>query len=208
MVTWQGSLFGQSEEIGPRPLIGSLERTPLSGDAWVDFCDAWMAGADALFEDLVASVPWRAERRPMYDRMVDVPRLLSFYEEGDSLPAVALQQAKLALIDHYRDEPGGQFSTAGLCLYRDGRDSVAWHGDTLGRGSIEDPLVAIVSLGAPRRLLLRERGGGGAALRYRVGGGDLLVMGGSFQRTWEHSIPKMTQAGPRISIQYRPRGLR
>jgi alkylated DNA repair dioxygenase AlkB len=167
-----------------------------------------MAGADALFDDLVDSVPWRAERRPMYDRIVDVPRLLAFYEEGDLLPAVALRQAKLALIDHYRGEPGGQFATAGLCLYRDGRDSVAWHGDTIGRGSNEEPLVAIISLGAPRRLLLREKGGGGSTLRYRVGGGDLLVMGGSCQRTWEHSIPKMSRAGPRISIQYRPRGLR
>ena len=83
--------------------------------------------------------------------------------------------------------------TAGLCLYRDGRDSVAWHGDTIGRGSTQDTMVAILSLGTPRPLLLRPVGGG-SALRHDVGHGDLLVMGGSCQRTWQHAIPKSAQA--------------
>jgi alkylated DNA repair dioxygenase AlkB len=166
-----------------------------------------MAGADALFEALVSSVPWRAERRPMYDRIVDVPRLLAFYEELEQLPAPALEDAKRALIDHYRGQPGGQLSTTGLCLYRDGRDSVAWHGDTIGRATEVDTIVAIVSLGSPRRLLMRAKRGG-SKLRFQLGAGDLLVMGGSCQRTWEHSVPKMSQAGPRISVQYRPTGVR
>jgi alkylated DNA repair dioxygenase AlkB len=85
---------------------------------------------------------------------------------------------------------------------------VAWHGDTIGRGMTEDTMVAIVSLGAPRSLLLRRRGGG-RALRHELGHGDLLVMGGSCQRTWEHAVPKTTRAaGPRISVQFRPRGVR
>ena len=76
-------------------------------------------------------------------------------------------------------------------------------------------MVAIVSLGTPRALLLRprrvKRDGevGGPSLRFEVGHGDLLVMGGSCQRTWEHAVPKTTQAaGPRISVQFRPRGVR
>ncbi len=207
MVVHQGSLFSAGEAVGPRTSPPSPERTPLAGGAWVDFFPGWMAGADALFDVLRGTVPWRSERRTMYDRLVDVPRLLAFYGEGDPLPVPALEQARLALIDHYRGETGGRFCTAGLCLYRDGRDSVAYHGDSIGPGAGDQPMVAILSLGAPRRLLLRPKGGG-SSLRFQPGGGDLLVMGGSCQRTWEHSVPKVAGAGPRISVQYRPDGLR
>ncbi|MGH3205256.1 MAG: alpha-ketoglutarate-dependent dioxygenase AlkB, partial [Streptosporangiaceae bacterium] len=136
------------------------------------------------------------------------PRLLCFYGEDAALPHPLLAAALETLNAHYRAELGEPFLTAGLCLYRDGRDSVAWHGDTIGRGSREDTMVAILSLGAPRALLLRPRDGG-SRLRYEVGHGDLLVMGGSCQRTWEHAVPKTAQAaGPRISVQFRPRGVR
>ena len=146
----------------------------------------------------------------MYDREVEVPRLLSFYDEDDQLPDLILTQARSALSAHYARELGEPFRTAGLCFYRDGRDSVAWHGDTIGRGSTEDTMVAIISVGAPRALLLRRRGGGaGRTIRQVLGHGDLLVMGGSCQRTWEHAIPKTAKpVGPRISIQFRPRGVR
>ncbi|MEV6323442.1 alpha-ketoglutarate-dependent dioxygenase AlkB [Nocardia sp. NPDC051787] len=203
----QGSLldgFGDTE-------FGSLRdirRTTLDRGAWVDLLPAWLSGADALFDRLVACVPWKAERRPMYDRVVDVPRLLKFYEEHEPLPDPALADARTALSEHYRHELGEPFRTAGLCYYRDGHDSVAWHGDTFGRGATHDTMVAIVSIGAPRALLLRPRGGG-ASVKYVVGHGDLLVMGGSCQRTWEHAVPKTRRpTGPRISIQFRPRGVR
>lgn len=203
----QGSLldgFGDVE-------IGSLpptRRTELGDGAWVDLRPAWLGGTDQLFADLAARVPWQAERRPMYDRVVDVPRLLAFYGEDDELPDPCLARARDALGAHYRDELGEPFRTAGLCYYRDGRDSVAWHGDTIGRGATHDTMVAIVSVGAPRALLLRPRGGG-TSVRYTVGHGDLLVMGGSCQRSWEHAVPKTRRpAGPRISIQFRPRGVR
>jgi alkylated DNA repair dioxygenase AlkB len=98
-----------------------------------------------------------------------------------------------------------------MCLYRDGHDSVAWHGDRTGRSSTQDTLVAIVSLGSPRSLLLRPRPASGISppRRYELGHGDLIVMGGSCQRTWDHAVPKTSRpVGPRISIQYRPRGVR
>jgi alkylated DNA repair dioxygenase AlkB len=205
----QGSLLDLGDQAGPRPLGSSVQRTVLAHGAWIDLRPGWIAGADALFGRLAESVPWRAERRHMYDRVVDVPRLLSFYAEGEPLPDPVLDEARQALDEHYGPELGEPFRTAGLCLYRDGRDSVAWHGDTIGRGSTEDTMVAIVSLGAPRSLMLRPRGGGGRALRHDLGHGDLLVMGGSCQRTWEHAIPKTTRAtGPRISVQFRPRDVR
>jgi alkylated DNA repair dioxygenase AlkB len=203
----QGSLLDLTDTPAPGPL-DEIQRTQLSAGAWVDVLPGWMRGADELFERLLHSVPWRAERRRMYDRVVDVPRLLCFYGQGEELPDLLLVQAKDALDEHYADELREPFVTAGLCLYRDGRDSVAWHGDTIGRGSTEDTMVAIMSLGTPRSLLLRPVGGG-STLRYEVGHGDLLVMGGSCQRTWQHAIPKSAKPlGARISVQFRTRDVR
>ena len=144
----------------------------------------------------------------MYDRVVDVPRLLCFYGEDEALPDPTLDRARQALNDHYRAELGEEFVSAGLCLYRDGKDSVAWHGDRIGRGRTEDTMVAIISLGTPRALALRPRGGG-KAVRHELGHGDLIVMGGSCQRTWEHAVPKTARpVGARISVQFRPPGVR
>jgi alkylated DNA repair dioxygenase AlkB len=203
----QGSLFDGSGLTGVRSLA-PVRRTTLRDGAWIDLLPGWLTGADRLFEQLAGDVPWRAERRQMYERVVEVPRLLSFYDEDDELPDDVLREARDALSGHYAAELGEAFRTAGLCYYRDGRDSVAWHGDTIGRGSTSDTMVAIISIGAPRALLLRPRAGG-PVLRNQLGHGDLIVMGGSCQRTWEHAIPKTAKpVGPRISIQFRPRGVR
>lgn len=206
---FQASLLDAAPDSGP--VIGSLtalERTPLSRGAWVDVLPGWVSGSDEVFQRLVESVPWYAEKRQMYERLVDVPRLLSWYGERDALPDPTLEKAREALNAHYLSELGEPFRTAGLCYYRDGRDSVAWHGDTIGRSRHADTMVAIVSFGAARRLLLRPRLGG-ESLGFALGHGDLLVMGGSCQRTWEHAIPKTTRdVGPRISVQFRPRGIR
>ncbi|MEO8106789.1 MAG: alpha-ketoglutarate-dependent dioxygenase AlkB [Actinomycetes bacterium] len=204
----QSSLFDSSAAPALGPLGTSLTRTRLDSASWVDHQPGWVSGSDALFETVTEAVAWRAERRQMYDRVVDVPRLVSWYDAGAELPHAVLSEARLRLSAYYRDALPEGFATAGLCLYRDGTDSVAWHGDTIGRGRIEDTLVAIVSLGAPRALLLRPRTGG-ASLRFMLGHGDLLVMGGACQRTWEHAVPKTARSsGPRISIQFRPPGVR
>lgn len=203
----QGSLFDQGDEIRLGPLTG-IRRTALGAGAWVDHLPGWLSGADALFERLAAEVPWRAERRQMYEREVEVPRLLAFYAADEVLPHPALAEAREALSRHYAAELGEPFATAGLCLYRDGRDSVAWHGDRTGRSATEDTMVAIVSVGDPRDLAFRPRDGGATLLRLPLGHGDLVVMGGSCQRTMEHAVPKSTRAvGPRISVQFRPRGV-
>ncbi|MFF5486725.1 alpha-ketoglutarate-dependent dioxygenase AlkB [Streptomyces virginiae] len=204
----QGSLFDQGDEIRLGPLDG-MRRTELGAGAWVDHLPGWLGGADALYERLAADVPWQAERRQMYEREVEVPRLLAFYAADRALPHPSLTDAREVLTRHYADELGEPFTTAGLCLYRDGRDSVAWHGDRTGRSSVEDTMVAIVSVGDPRDLAFRPRGGGPTLLRLPLGHGDLVVMGGSCQRSMEHAVPKSTRAvGPRISIQFRPRGVR
>ena len=210
-VDFQATLFEEPGDVdGPAlgELGASVRRTPLTDGAWVDVRPGWVSGADDLFLRLVREVPWYAERREMYERVVAVPRLLKFYGAGEVLPDPLLAEARERLGDHYREELGEPFATAGMCYYRDGRDSVAWHGDRIGRSRTQDTMVAIVSFGEARRLALRPRGGG-ATTSFTVGHGDLLVMGGSCQRTWEHAVPKTSRpVGPRISVQFRPRGVR
>jgi alkylated DNA repair dioxygenase AlkB len=203
----QGSLLDLGDDPRITPLSGRVERTVLDHGAWVDHRPGWVASSDTVLEQLIADVPWVAERRRMYDRVVDVPRLIAWFDVAAPLPHPVLADARAALSAYYRPELGEPFVTAGMCLYRDGRDSVAWHGDTIGRSATEDTLVAIVSFGSPRALALRPRGGG-PSRSFPLGHGDLLVMGGSCQRTWEHAVPKTARAvGPRVSVQFRPAGV-
>jgi alkylated DNA repair dioxygenase AlkB len=204
----QGSLLDVADHPELRTLTTGLQRTVLTRGAWVDYRPGWLGGAEELFDQLHRVVPWHAERREMYERMVDVPRLLKFYGEGETLPHPVLTEARDQLSSHYGPELGEPFVTAGMCLYRDGRDSVAWHGDRIGRAKNLDTMVAILSVGSARSLMLRPRGGG-ESIGFSLGHGDLVVMGGSCQRTWDHCIPKTAKAvGPRISIQFRPLGVR
>lgn len=204
---FQGSLLDAGESASIGELGSAVRRTTLTKGAWVDVRPGWITGSDELFLRLRAEVPWHAERREMYDRVVDVPRLLCHYGAGAALPDPVLASARDRLDEHYADELGEPFVTAGLCYYRDGTDSVAWHGDRIGRGRSADTMVAIVSLGAARRLSLRPRAGG-EQIGFSLGHGDLIVMGGSCQRTWDHAILKTAKpVGPRISIQFRPRGV-
>ena len=208
MVDFQTALFSDaaSEAGGLDAGLAGRRRLTLGRGAWIDVVRSWLPEPDAVLSALVERVPWRQEQREMYDRVVAVPRLVHTYGAGEALPHRALTEAREALSRHYAGELGEPFVTAGCCYYRDGRDSVAWHGDTIGRGARHDTMVAIVSVGDPRRLALRPRGGG-AGRSVEMGHGDLLVMGGSCQRTWEHAVPKVAHAGPRISVQFRPRNV-
>jgi alkylated DNA repair dioxygenase AlkB len=193
--------------LGARPEFEPLDkarRHVLTAGAWADVLPGWLGNSDEVFERLL-DIDWRADRRKMYDNVVDVPRLLRWFGGDETLPHPVLTEAREQLSAHYADELGEPFVSAGMCLYRDGRDSVAWHGDTIGRSARHDTMVAILSLGSPRTLGLRPRAGGHETLRFPLGHGDLIVMGGSCQRTWEHAIPKTAKAvGPRISVQFRP----
>lgn len=211
-VLWE-HMFGYRRGMFFQPALLAVATTPerhhLSDGAWVDVARGWM-GPDAggLFERLVDGVPWRVERRRMYDRIVAVPRLVRFYEADEPWPDPVLRSTCDRLNVMYGRELDEPLLTLGLCLYRDGRDSVAWHGDTIGRGKHDDTMVAIVSLGSARKLTLRPRSGG-PARSFVLSHGDLLVMGGSCQRTWEHAVPKTTRpVGPRVSVQLRPAGVR
>jgi alkylated DNA repair dioxygenase AlkB len=192
-LAWQPSLLGDSSP-GFDPALGGIERRLLGSGAWIDVLAGWATGADALFATIAEGAPWASHERPMYDRTVVEPRLTTrrWVDPPPPVPAMAA-----ALSSHY----GCDLTTVSANLYRDGRDSVAWHGDRVGRDRPRT-VVAIVSLGAPRRFLLRPAGGG-RSLRLTPGPGDLVVLGGTCQRTWQHAVPKCASAGPRISIMFR-----
>ena len=190
----QGLLFGHET---PRCAFGrptSIERTELGEGAWIELQRGWLAGHARVFELLRDSLEWHTEERKMYDRMVDVPRL---YASVPSLPII--EEMRALLNDRYATH----FSRVTAAWYRDGRDSVAWHGDYVARELQEDTLVATVSLGGPRKFLVRPSGGG-KSRAWSLGWGDLIVMGGSIQRTHQHSVPKVAHAEPRIAVMFRP----
>jgi alkylated DNA repair dioxygenase AlkB len=198
-VTWQGSLFGTAAPSIDASFTG-IDRIELTDGAWVDHLPGWLSGADEVMDDLVRTAPWKTSTRPMYDRIVAVPRLTAWWtwasEERPALPPI-LDDIRAALSRRYRTA----FTSCGCNLYRDGNDSVAWHGDRIKR-ELWNAHVAIVSAGIPRKLLLRPKGGG-SSLSFRLGDGDLFVMGGTCQRTWEHCVPKSAHAAPRMSITFR-----
>jgi alkylated DNA repair dioxygenase AlkB len=204
----QPSMWDLADEAALTPLAGRVVRQEHGRGAWVDHRPGWVTGSEGVLEVLLGDIGWREDRRQMYEREVAVPRLLRWYGGDEPLPHPVLTQARAALNRHYGPELGESFVSAGMCLYRDGRDSVAWHGDRIGRGRSANTMVAIVSFGSPRPLLLRPAGGGAAGLRFPLGHGDMVVMGGSCQRTWDHCIPKTTKpVGPRVSVQFRPAGV-
>ena len=200
---WQASLL----DAGPEPAIdetfATATRIPLDARSWVERVPGWVCDSDALFDHLVRTADWGQRTRTMWDHDVLEPRLTSWWgaESGRPLEPPILERMRRALSARY----GLEFDSMGLNLYRDGRDSVAWHGDRIAR-EIAEPLVAIVSIGEPRRFLLRPKtavDGRRPAQRLLLGRGELLVTGGATQRAWEHSVPKVASAGPRLSLTFR-----
>jgi alkylated DNA repair dioxygenase AlkB len=202
-VNWQASLLDAGGDPAFDASFAHLTRIQLDERSWVDHAPGWVSSSDRLFSDLVAEAAWNRRSRHMYGRQVAEPRLTSWWNaaSGRPLEPPILEEMRRHLSAHY----GTEFDSMGLNLYRDGRDSVAWHGDRIA-GEIAEPLVAIVSIGEPRKFLLRpvSRSAGGAASRaFLLGRGDLLVTGGRCQREWLHSVPKVLAAGARISITFR-----
>ncbi|GAA3092831.1 alpha-ketoglutarate-dependent dioxygenase AlkB [Pseudonocardia yunnanensis] len=198
-LAWQASLLDATADgVELDAGFGGVQRRDLGDGAWVDHGPGWCRGADDLFARLLAATPWAGREVRMYDRVLPEPRLTHRWRLDDGpAPPAELQEMARVLSDRY----GVEFTQVGANLYRDGSDSVAWHGDRVAR-DLPEAIVALVSLGAVRPFRLRPTGGG-ASIGYLPGPGDLLVMGGSCQRTWQHSVPKTRSVGPRASIQFR-----
>jgi alkylated DNA repair dioxygenase AlkB len=198
MCSLQVSLFGIAEDPVVDGAFVGLRRVELDGTTWIDHCPGWLRGEQGVFDHLVDDLTWRQRTVTMWERRVPEPRLTSWWTTADGAePLPVLADARRALSVRYAES----FDSIGFNCYRHGDDSVAWHGDR-HRHVVEDPVVAIVSVGAPRPLRLRPRGGG-RALSFDLGRGDLFVMGGACQHDWEHCVPKVRHAEPRISITFR-----
>ena len=196
---WQPSLLAVDDAIDIDRSFSALQRIDLDDSAWVDHAPGWVTGADRLFEEILTGRDWGQRTRRMYDKRVKEPRLVAPWNAASGVPLdpPILEDIRKILSERYDRD----FDQVGFNLYRDGQDSVAWHGDRIKK-EIEDPIVALVSVGEPRKFLLRPKEGG-ASKAFMLGRGDLLVTGGKCQRTWEHSVPKVAKAGPRISLAYR-----
>jgi alkylated DNA repair dioxygenase AlkB len=196
-MTWQGSLLA-GEGPGFDARFAGLTRHALGHGAWVDHAPGWLSGADDVFETALRELDWGQRTERMYGETLLQPRLTS-WTEVERIPGglAVMAAAGEALSQRY----GVRFSSMGANLYRHGRDSVAWHGDRIAR-ELPTATIAIVSVGSPRPFRLRSREGG-ASLGFALGHGDLLVMGGSCQRTYKHTVPKVAAAGPRISLTFR-----
>jgi alkylated DNA repair dioxygenase AlkB len=174
-----------------------LQHVELADGAWYDYAPGWLTGHAAMFEALLRSTDWQSSSREMYERVVEVPRLYAGIPANG--PGHPLFDRMRDVLTARYEQP---FVRTSLALYRDGSDSVAWHGDYVAR-NMEMALVATVSVGAARRFSLRPKGGG-RSIALQLGLGDLLVMGGTSQRTWQHAVPKVARADPRIVIMLRP----
>jgi alkylated DNA repair dioxygenase AlkB len=191
-VVFQPSLFAPAAPAFD-PAFRGLHHHALAGGAWVEHLPGWLSGDTALFAALEASTTWHAERRRMYDRDVDVPRLTASLP-GDGAGHPVVTALGDALVARY----GKRLRYVSLALYRDGSDSVAFHGDR-GTAALPGALTVSVSLGGPRRLAMRPAAGGDS-VRFDLGGGDLFVMGGTCQQTWQHGIAKVAWAAPRLVV--------
>ena len=197
-VSWQPSLFD-----GGAPTIDvsydGLRRIVLDERSWLDYCPGWLAGSDAVFELLASSAQWQQRTVTMWEHTLPEPRLTAGWStDAVGAPPLLLEMCRL-LSDRY----SVGFDRVWVNLYRDGRDSVAWHGDR-HRHVMSRPMVATVSLGARRKFQLRRRGTSTIVHTLTPGVGDLVVMGGECQNDWEHTVPKTAKAvGARMSVTIR-----
>jgi len=208
-VAMQTSLFG-SGEVVCADLTASPQ--PLDDRSSVTFQPGWLRGSDVVFEQLRDQLPWRAMERPMYDRVVAVPRLICTVEPRSFDASHPLAVITVALENALQT----RFSTVGANFYRTAHDSVAWHRDRI-RKTARPTTVALVSLGSPRTFAVRPhathpsktaettRITPATRFRWHLGHGDLLIMSGRSQHDWEHCVPKERAGGPRISLAFRAR---
>lgn len=200
-LTLQGSLFdllGSNRSFDSD--FSTIHRTNLGNGAWVDRQTGWASHPDDLFVTLLETLEWQDGVERIRGTEVPRPRqVATLARDQITAELETIGDMSDALTLRYNVE----LDRITCNLYRNGRDSVAWHGDRIAR-DLSEATVAILSLGEARPFRLRPKGGG-PSIGWPAGRGDLIVMGGSCQRTFDHSIPKVASAGPRIAVMFRHR---
>jgi alkylated DNA repair dioxygenase AlkB len=187
---------------GGRPLIAdqtfaSATRIQLDQTSWVDHVPGWLAGQTALMELLMDQAAWQQRSRWMYTRMVEEPRLTAEYPVIADAPQPELRYLAGALTAYY----GRPYTRLWMNWYRDNNDGTGWHADRPAN-KLDDAVIPVLSLGAPRRFLIRPADGG-PSTAIMAHGGDLVVMGGRCQKDYQHSVPKSRKpAGARLSLNF------
>jgi alkylated DNA repair dioxygenase AlkB len=187
-------------------------RIPLESGAWLDYEPAWLPSEDAheMLAALRDEMAWEQREIVLFGRRVLQPRLIAWAGElgyrysGQTIEPRAFTPTMQKLLARVNQRCGTPFNHVLANRYRSGDDSMGLHADDepeLG----PDPLVAIVSLGAIRRLVIKPRR---KQRRERhdqdLGHGALLVMGGTCQRHYVHGLPRQAGAeGERISLTFR-----
>jgi alkylated DNA repair dioxygenase AlkB len=171
------------------------------------------AAADRLMLQLRQELPWRRDRVQVFGRAHPIPRLHSWHGDGGARyrwsGLTQAPQAWTPALTELRDQLEAhldcRFNSVLANLYRDGRDHMGWHADNepeLGPA----PVIASISVGAERDFMLRYRGPGEPVDTSRIAlpHGSLLVMQGSTQQYWQHSLPRRLRvAEPRINLTFR-----
>lgn len=195
--SWQPSLFGGAPTIHGGSHEPHAQRVQLDASSWIELVPGWLTNADDLFASLLDKLPWEQRKRPMFEQIVLEPRLTAEIHDLARVPHPALRHAAERLSARY----GVRYDNLWLNLYRDGRDSTAWHRDRFSCRR-ESCSVPVLTLGATRRFLIKPWEGG-ASLAFRPAAGDLVVMGGRCQRDWVHAVPKAADVlGARISVNF------
>lgn len=152
----------------------------------------------SLYSELLATTAWSKETMKVYDKLVDVPRLVAWYRDEGRLP-----QALEGIRERTQSLLNRAFNAVSLNYYRDGTDSVAWHSDH-DEELVDDPVVALVSLGAMREMQFRTKVLPRRQLRCDLEPGSILAMRGDVQSHWEHHVPKVRRpTSARISVALR-----
>ena len=190
----QLSLLEAGESVLVHGATGRIAYTP-------GFVDE--AKAAAWFAELRSGADWKAERRRMYDREVDVPRLTGHYHLPSFDPTSKPPRAILEAAREVTTRTGVPFTSVGLNLYRDGRDSVAPHNDHLYE-IVEGYPIGLLSLGGTRRMTIRSKEPPRRVMHIDLEAGSLLMMSYATQLHYTHGVPKTKQpVDERISLAFR-----
>jgi alkylated DNA repair dioxygenase AlkB len=177
--------------------FSTASRIQLDQTSWIDYVPGWLAGDGALMSMLMDEADWQQRSRWMYTRVVAEPRLTAEYPLIADAPQPVLRYLAEVMSAHYRR----RYTRLWMNWYRDNTDGTGWHADRPAN-KLDEAVIPVLSLGAPRRFLIRPAAGG-PSRTLTVHGGDLVVMGGRCQKDYQHSVPKQRRpAGARLSLNF------